>query len=617
MHLRAMTQLVLLLWFLLHLASPSVSATSAQRSGCPNKCGDVNIPYPFGIDDRCAWPGFTISCNDSFIPPRPYLGNMPIVDISLEKGEIRIYTLVAYTCSNSTITNLNSAEFTFTKTFLVAQERNEFTGIGCDSTAWLQGRDDGSFMTGCITTCASLDTAAQDGEQCTGLGCCQLPSIPANLSRIKMQWGDDVKNSSWRYSPCSYSFVAEKGWYKFSRQDFSRNGSNLFKVDGDGSKKVPTVIDWAIRSNGSCSSAKTAPACVSDNSYCIDATNGEGYLCNCSAGYSGNPYLTGDGGCTNINECDPSIYKEQYPCTDGTCHDLQGIEIYTKEDIRKITNNYDTHIGNGAFGEVFKGKVNNNQQVAVKRSIMVDQERGEDFANEINIQSEIRHKNVVRLVGCCLETNIPMLVFEYIPKGSLHDVLHGNGNGVKKSLTLEKRLAIAIGSAEALDYMHSSASQKILHGDVKSGNILLDDCFVAKVSDFGISRLMTIEKDHTNRIIGDKGYIDPVYLATGKLTEKSDVYSFGVVLLELITGKKPKYDGNNSLKINFVKSYMSDSRAREMFDDDLASPEANECLDMIGKIAVQSLKEDVEERPTMKQVLEHLHLVKERNGCKH
>ncbi|KAG8090393.1 hypothetical protein GUJ93_ZPchr0011g27640 [Zizania palustris] len=195
-----------------------------------------------------------------------------------------------------------------------------------------------------------------------------------------------------------------------------------------------------------------------------------------------------------------------------------------------------------------------------------------------------------------------MLVFEYIPKGSLHDVLHGNGNGAKQNLTLEKRLAVAIGSAEALDYMHSSASQKILHGDVKSGNILLDDCFVPKVSDFGISRLMTIEKDHTNKIIGDIGYIDPVYLATGILTEKSDVYSFGVVLLELITGKKPKYDGNNSLKINFVKSYMSDSRAREMFDDDLASPEANECLDMIGKIVVQSLKEDVDERPTMKQV---------------
>ncbi|KAG8090413.1 hypothetical protein GUJ93_ZPchr0011g28351 [Zizania palustris] len=155
-----------------------------------------------------------------------------------------------------------------------------------------------------------------------------------------------------------------------------------------------------------------------------------------------------------------------------------------------------------------------------------------------------------------------MLVFEYIPKGSLYDVLHGNGdssnNVVKQNLTLEERLGIAIGSAEALDYMHSSANQKILHGDVKSGNILLNECFVPKVSDFGISRLMTQGKDHTTLVKGDKSYIDPVFMRTGILTKKSDVYSFEVVLIELITMKKPWSDEKESLQLNFVKSYMSD-----------------------------------------------------------
>ncbi|KAG8090395.1 hypothetical protein GUJ93_ZPchr0011g27261 [Zizania palustris] len=703
MHLRlqAMTQLVSLLWFFLH--SHAAAVALAQRSGCPRNCGDVKIPYPFGIGDECAWPGFTISCNDSFSPSKPYYSNIEIIDISLEKGEILMYTFAAYVCYNSNITTDNKnrtnagLDFTGDSPFLVGQESNEFTAIGCATVALLQGREDGSFLTGCITTCASLDEAAQDNEKCEGLGCCQLTSIPANLSTIEISWYHHG-NEAWRYSPCSYAFVAEKGWYHFSREDFSRNGSKSF-VYSDGEHNVPTVVDWAIRSNGSCSSAKTAPACVSNNSYCIAATNGEGYLCNCSAGYAGNPYLTGDDGCTNINECE----QVQSPCTDGTCHDLQGsfeckcnfgkrkeikndmhvvcrpildkpakvviaitcviailsilfilllmvhekkrlreifkknggqllktkgIQLFTKQEIRKITHNYDTEIGKGGFGKVFKGKIDglngNCKQVAVKRSIIVDnnwqvalkriimrsitvdeEKRGKDFANEIIIQSEIDHKNVVKLVGCCLETNIPMLVFEYVPKGSLHDVLHGNGDGSsKKKLTLEERLAIAIGSAEALDHMHSS--KKILHGDVKPGNILLDDHFVPKVSDFGISRLMTREKDEL--ITGDNIYMDPVYKNTGELTEKSDVYSFGVVLLELITRKKARVDG--SLRLDFVDSYKSDSRAVKMFDDEFVSPEAIKCIDMISRIVVQSLKGDVEERPTMKQVLEQLDSVR-------
>lgn len=291
-----------------------------------------------------------------------------------------------------------------------------------------------------------------------------------------------------------------------------------------------------------------------------------------------------------------------------------GIKTFTKKEISKITDRYGTFLGNGAFGKVYRGTIDNNQHVAVKRPNTFDEVRREDFANEVVIQSYISHKNIVRLVGCCLETKIPMLVFEYVPKGSLQDVLHGNKkiNIEKQPLSLQARLAIAIESADALAYMHSSANQNIvLHGDVKSGNILLDNNFMPKVSDFGISRLISIQKHHTSFVIGDMNYMDPVYMKTGMLTEKSDVYSFGVVLLELITRKKPRYDENNSLPINFVKYYMTDSRAREMFDDEIKSPEVNiDCLDMIGKIAVQSLKDDVEERPTMKQVLEHLNLVR-------
>jgi serine/threonine protein kinase len=206
-----------------------------------------------------------------------------------------------------------------------------------------------------------------------------------------------------------------------------------------------------------------------------------------------------------------------------------------------------------------------------------------------------------------------MLVYEFVGRGSLYDVLHGkDGNGRREPLLLRARLDIAICSADALAYMHSQASQKILHGDVKSGNILLDDEFMPKVSDFGTSRLMSIKKDHTDWVIGDSSYIDPVYMMTGLLTEKSDVYSFGIVLLELITRTKARYDGNNSLPLNYVKASVDGSVA-QMYDTKILSRgEDLKCLGEVGLIAVHCLEIDVNDRPTMTEVAEKVKRCKSR-----
>jgi serine/threonine protein kinase len=143
---------------------------------------------------------------------------------------------------------------------------------------------------------------------------------------------------------------------------------------------------------------------------------------------------------------------------------------------------------------------------------------------------------------------------------------------------------------------------------VKSGNILLDDNFVPKVSDFGTSRLMTIGKDHTTFVVGDMSYIDPVYMKTGLLTEKSDVYSFGIVLLELMTGKKARYNGNNSLPMNFMEAYMTESRAYEMYDKEIITTEEDiKCTANVGTIAVNCLKNSVDERMT--EVVKDLQIV--------
>jgi serine/threonine protein kinase len=224
-----------------------------------------------------------------------------------------------------------------------------------------------------------------------------------------------------------------------------------------------------------------------------------------------------------------------------------GINIFTEQQLKKITNGYKKSIGEGAFGKVYKGIIEEGtqQQVAVKcASAKGETLPQEEFVNEITFQFRISHANIVRLIGCCLETDVPMLVFEFIPKGSLYNVLHASNDPYV--LSLQERLDIAVGSAEALSYMHSHGGHNHVHGDIKSGNILLDDDFTPKVSNFGSAKFVCVASMYSKWCVsGDMSYIDPVYIKSGRFTEKSDVYSFGVVLLELITRKKAK-DGENT-----------------------------------------------------------------------
>ncbi|CAN6373685.1 unnamed protein product [Urochloa humidicola] len=265
------------------------------------------------------------------------------------------------------------------------------------------------------------------------------------------------------------------------------------------------------------------------------------------------------------------------------------------------------------------GTTDQNQRVAVKRSIVEDKElrgtndtlqHGDDIVNEITFQFRNSHPNLVRPVGCCLETNIPMLMFDYIPKGTLYNLLHV---ATHKVILLPTRLKIAIGSAQALAYIHSHGDQDRIHGDVKSTNILLDVNLMPKVSDFGSSKLLSIGR-YAMAVAADMSYVDPVYMKTERFVKKSDVYSFGMVLLELITRKTVRYGENkiNSLSLNFAKSCKHKGNGREMYDTDILSHDGAqchhcmECLDKIGALAVQCLKEDVDERPTMAEVVEEL-----------
>ena len=216
-------------------------------------------------------------------------------------------------------------------------------------------------------------------------------------------------------------------------------------------------------------------------------------------------------------------------------------KIFTSSELKIATNNYadDMKIGTGGFGAVYKGILETGKLVAIKKALVPGDGDNKEFLNEVIILTQIHHKHIVKLLGCCLETKTPLLVYEYASNGTLGDHLQETSkNGYV--MGWDRRLAVATQTAKALSYLHQAASPPILHRDVKATNILLDDNWDAKVGDFGVSRLIPNGDEFiTTGVHGTLGYLDPEYLQTLQLTDKSDVYSLGVMLVELITSLKP------------------------------------------------------------------------------
>ncbi|XP_039169673.1 wall-associated receptor kinase 3-like [Eucalyptus grandis] len=215
----------------------------------------------------------------------------------------------------------------------------------------------------------------------------------------------------------------------------------------------------------------------------------------------------------------------------------QGVKIFTEAELAKTTDSYDESkkLGEGGFGSVYRGRVVVDVEIVVKKAKDVHKPLMKNgFQDVLKIVTQTKHKKVVRLYGICLETRIPLLVYEYISNGTLFEHIHLNMSTILRSW--ENRLRIAAKATFVLKEMHSS---EIIHGNNKSVNILPDQNCSVKVSDFGTSALISPEHIVATEIEGTLGYIDPEYLTTGKLTIKSDVYSFGVVLVELLTKRKP------------------------------------------------------------------------------
>ncbi|KAJ3674806.1 hypothetical protein LUZ60_005422 [Juncus effusus] len=651
---------------------------------CPDKCGNITIPYPFGTKDGCYRPGFELTCNESSsTSPQLVVGSNPATNIlisnfNLSFGEVTVFKYIAYRCFDK-----SGITYKGKKTFLrithhpayLFSARNKFTVIGCYALAYIEDEENTGYASGCLSFCRKLDNTTNGS--CNGVGCCQT-AIPKGLSYYNVTWGFDSSSTS-NFSPCIYATLVEENWYNFNVDDLI--GRNFLDRTING---VPFVLDWAIRDGGACEDdSGVVPggnsACLSKHSRCNSTTNGEGYLCHCMQGYEGNPYI--EDGCQDINECKS---LDIYPCS-GTCINTDGnyqckcpkgrrgdgkiaencteifpyparvsivsilivamlvavcflivtyrqkrrynkekeehlkyyemmkasVSVYTEKEIKVATNNFDENLvlGTGGHGKVYKGLLE-NKQVAIKKSKEVELTKREEFVNEIILLSQLNNTNIVRILGCCLEVKIPMLVFEFVPNGSLFDLLHRKMNNW--FISLATRIKIALGSAKALDYLHNCISRSIIHGDVKSANILLDDKNVVKVSDFGASNLVpTDEAEFVKLVQGTRGYLDPECWSTQVITKKSDVYSFGVVLLELITRKKAIYkDDTNEVK-NLATSFVSmanKSNMNEMLDKELMTGNEKpiEVLSEVSELALWCLSVKGDDRPTMTQVVQKL-----------
>ncbi|CAA7029737.1 unnamed protein product [Microthlaspi erraticum] len=277
--------------------------------------------------------------------------------------------------------------------------------------------------------------------------------------------------------------------------------------------------------------------------------------------------------------------------------DVSGLDFFEMNTIEVATNNFSlsNKLGQGGFGSVYKGKLQDGKEIAVKRLCSSSGQGTEEFMNEIVLISKLQHRNLVRLLGCCIEGEEKLLIYEFMDNKSLDTFVFDS----RKRLEIDwpKRFDIIQGIARGLLYLHHDSRLKVIHRDLKVSNILLDENMNPKISDFGLARMFqgTQNQENTHRVVGTIGYMSPEYAWTGMFSEKSDIYSFGVLLLEIISGEKISRRGN-----------LGENGGVNLLDQDLADSsqplEVGRCV-QIGLLCVQ---QQPEERPNTLELLSML-----------
>ncbi|GMH25925.1 hypothetical protein Nepgr_027768 [Nepenthes gracilis] len=637
------------IWVCLWMTA-SISKATAQSIAKPNcqaSCGNISIPYPFGIGGNCYhnnW--YEIFCNTSLSPPRPFLRQFGFeveqINYEVEQtltvvvpGQLtEVRSETGYVVLQGNSPNLTGSPFRFSSKY------NVFFVGGCTGSALLlDGRN--KILAGCATICPQQGSSKLSTENCYGVLCCQT-IIPSPLVFFRTNSTTTFTDANISNTTNFAALIESNSVTKFIQNPIQQ----YFKP-------YPTVFQWTIMDLGTDSPGYQNSTCETDE--------WGGYNCTCKeVFFQGNPYLPY--GCQVVEECvdcideclvlrnnsygcpivEPTsrapslgigitiaaalillligfcmykmikkrrenrikakffkqnggiLLKQQMSSSGGV---VDKTRVFTSEELEKATDHYnkDRILGQGGQGTVYKGMLTDGRIVAIKKSKLMEETQLEQFINELVILSNINHRNIVKLLGCCLETEVPLLVYEFIPNGTLFQHIH---DPIEEfPLTWEKRLQICTDVAVALAYLHSASSIPIYHRDVKSSNILLDSRFRAKVSDFGTSRSITIDQTH---------------LTATNFTDKSDVYSFGVVVVELLTGQRAirltELEGNRSL-VSWFLSYMEKSRLFDIVDGWVLMEGKKEDIVAVANLARQCLNLDGKRRPTMKEVAKELEAV--------
>ncbi|OMO59983.1 hypothetical protein CCACVL1_24485 [Corchorus capsularis] len=346
---------------------------------------------------------------------------------------------------------------------------------------------------------------------------------------------------------------------------------------------------------------------ISDESCKVCLTRAGEKIKKCAPAAEGRAAFTG---CAMRYSTNIFYQREPYRNDQGGLDDIPATKNKTNlsfkyEILEEATNSFDESrkLGQGGAGSVFKGVLPNGQTVAVKRLFFNTRQWVDQFFHEVNSISGVQHKNLLRLLGCSIEGPESLLVYEYVPNKSLDQILF-----VKKTsiiLTWSQRYKIICGTSRGLAYLHGGSGVKIIHIDIKSSNILLNENLTPKIADFGLARCVAQDKTHVSTAIaGTLGYMAPEYLVRGRLTEKADVYAFGVLVLEIATGRKNTVfsQGSSSILYSVWKHYK-DNKITEAIDASLNGKfnkkEASNVL-LVGLLCTQA---SVALRPSMEEVV--------------
>lgn len=294
---------------------------------------------------------------------------------------------------------------------------------------------------------------------------------------------------------------------------------------------------------------------------------------------------------------------------------MLSVRRFPLTELEKATEKFSAKriLGEGGFGRVYRGTMDDGSEFAVKLLTRDNQNGDREFIAEVEMLSRLHHRNLVKLIGICIEQGIRCLVYELVSNGSVESHLHGGEDG-KGSLDWDARMKIALGAARGLAYLHEDSNPRVIHRDFKASNVLLEDDFTPKVSDFGLAKEATEGSHHiSTRVMGTFGYVAPEYAMTGHLLVKSDVYSYGVVLLELLSGRKPvdmsQPAGQENL-VTWARPLLTNREGLEqLVDPSLAGMYNFDNIAKVAAIASMCVHSEVTHRPFMGEVVQALKLI--------